>query len=248
MMVISSDLSLLDNTSGREFELFMINLFTKLGFSSTVTNRSKDYGCSVMLQQDDYRIAVQVNRSESELTFTSVQRALDSLKKYDAKLAIVVTNNKFMSSAKQLAKIKNVTLVDRKNLLDLIELSNLPVNHNKNLISFSEKIRKNVIKHGIDKESFNFLGLDTPKIDHSLLTKDAYGRPYPLNSKKEKLIDIFKELRGDSDTSVENNILLNSMMKYPLMFGTRNESEIFLNEMIKEFLLFKPKIDFYNLV
>ena len=38
------------------------------------------------------------------------------------------------------------------------------------------------------------------------------------------------------------------MEKYPLMFGTRNESEIFLLDMIKEFIIFKPKIDNYNLV
>ena len=69
----------------------------------------------MMLQQDGCRIAVQAKRSKTELTFTSVQRALDSLKKYDAQLAIVVTNNKFVLSAKHLAKIKNVTLIDRKN-------------------------------------------------------------------------------------------------------------------------------------
>lgn len=130
-MVISSDLSLLDNTSGREFELFIIDLFEKLGYSSTVTNRSKDNGFSILLKQGEYIIAVQAKRSESELSFTSVQRALDSLKKYTAQFAIVVTNNKFLSSAKQLAKIKSVSLIDRKKLLDLIELSNLPVNHKK---------------------------------------------------------------------------------------------------------------------
>jgi Predicted endonuclease distantly related to archaeal Holliday junction resolvase and Mrr-like restriction enzymes len=115
MVEISHDLSLLDNTIGREFEIFMVKLFEKLGYDTTVTNRSKDYGCDMMLQQGKYRIAVQAKRSESELNFTSVQRVLGSLKKYDAQLAIVVTNNKFISSAKQLAKIKNVVLIDRKN-------------------------------------------------------------------------------------------------------------------------------------
>ena len=247
-MEISSDLSSLDNTSGREFEIFVVSLFEKLGFSSTITNRSKDYGCDMMLQQGEYRIAVQAKRSESELTFTSVQRALDSLKKYDAKLAIVVTNNKFISSAKQLAKIKDVVLIDRKKLLDLIELSNLPVNHKKDLISFSNKINKGLIKQEIDKESFKFLGLDVPKVDHSLLTKDAYGRPYPVNTKKEKLIDMFIEIRGDNDTSVQKNILLNYMEKFPLLFGTKSDSEIFLHNMINELLIFKPKPDHYNLV
>ena len=241
------DLSILDNTTGREFEIFLVNLFEKLGYSTTVTNRSKDYGCDMMLQRGDYRIAVQAKRSESELNFTSVQRVLGSLKKYNAQMSIVVTNNKFISSAKQLAKIKDVVLIDRKKLLDLIELSNLSVNHKKDLIQFSNKTRKEIIKQEIDKETFNFLGLDVPKVDHSLLTKDAYGRPHPLNNKKEKLIDIFKEIRSD-DVSVPKENLLNSMEKYPLMFGTRDESEKFLFIMIKESVIFKPKIDYYNLV
>ena len=50
------DLSNLDNTFGREFEEFMIKLFEKLGYSTTVTNRSKEYGCDMMLQQSDYRL------------------------------------------------------------------------------------------------------------------------------------------------------------------------------------------------
>ena len=248
MVEISCDLSLIDNTTGREFETFIVKLFEKLGYSTTVTNRSKDHGCDMMLQQGEYRIAVQAKRSESELNFTSVQRALDSLKKYHAQLAIVVTNNKFISSAKKLAKIKNVALIDRKKLLDLIELSNLSVNHKKDLILFSTKINQELIKQDIDKRSFEFLGLDVPKIDHSLLTKDAYGRPHPLNNKKEKLIDIFKKIRGDDEISVQKDILLNSMEQYPLMFGTRNESEIFLSDMIEEFLIFKLKTDHYNLV
>ena len=80
------------------------------------------------------------------------------------------------------------------------------------------------------------------------MTKDAYGRPHPLNNKKEKLIDIFKEIRGDDELSVEKKILLDHMQKYPLMFGTKVDSEIFLFNMVKEFVIFTPKIDFYNLV
>jgi len=245
---ISCDLGILDNVSGREFEIFMISLFEKLGYAVTVTNRSKNYGCDIMLQQGECRIAVQSKRSESELNFMSVQRAMNSLTKYNAQLAIVVTNNKFIFSAKRLAKIKNVTLIDRKKLLDLIELANLPSNSKKDLIDFSNNIHKTMLKQGVDKQSFKFLGLDVPKVDHSLLTKDAYGRPYPLNIKKEKLIDIFKEIRGDDEVSIQKDTLLDFMEKYPLMFGTRSESEIFLFNMVKEFIIFKPKLDFYNLV
>ena len=242
------DLSNLDNTFGREFEEFMIKLFEKLGYSTTVTNRSKEYGCDMMLQQSDYRIAVQTTRSQSELTFTSVQRVLDSSRKYNSQMSVVITNNKFLSSAKNLAKIKNVVLIDRKKLLKLIDLSNLPVNENKDLVQFCKNIKNELIKQDIDKEILNFLGLDIPKVDHSLLTKDSYGRPHPVSNKKEKLIDIFKEIRGDDDLSVQKNILLNSMNKYPLMFGTKADSEIFLLSMVRELVIFKPKTDYYNLV
>ena len=247
-MNIHFNLSVLDNTSGREFEKFVISLFEKLGYSSTVTNRSKQYGCDMMLQQADYRIAVQTTRSESELNFTSVQRVLDSSKKYNSQMSIVITNNKFLSSAKNLAKIKNVVLLDRKKLLELIDLSNLPVHHKKDLVKFCKNIQNDLIKEDIDKEIMKFLGLDTQNIDHSLLTKNSFDRPTPQNNKKEKLFYIFKEIRGDEDLSVEKHILLNFMDKYPLMFGTKVDSEIFLNSMINELIIFKPKTDYYNLV
>ena len=182
------DLSKLDNTSGREFEEFVIELFKKLGYSTTVTNRSKEYGCDMMLQQSNYRVAVQTTRSESELTFTSVQRVLDSSRKYDSQMSVVITNNKFLSSAKNLAKIKNVVLIDRKKLLELIDLSNLPVNFKKDFVQFCKNIKNELIKQDIDKEILNFLGLDIPKVDHSLLTKDSYGRPHPVNNKNKSTL------------------------------------------------------------
>ena len=247
-MNMSCDLSVLDNTSGREFEKFIISLFQKLGYSSTITNRSKEYGCDMMLQQANYRIAVQTTRSESELTFTSVQRVLDSSRKYNSQLSIVITNNKFLSSAKNLAKIKDVVLLDRKKLLELVDLSNLPVNNKKDLVKFCKDVQNDLIKEDIDKEIMKFLGLDTQNVDHSLLTKNSFDRPIPSNNKKEKLFYIFKEIRGDEDLCVQKHILLNSMDKYPLMFGTKADSEIFLHNMVKELVIFKPKTDYYNLV
>ena len=202
----------------------------------------------MMLQQDNYRIAVQTTRSESELTFTSVQRVLDSSRKYNSQLSIVITNNKFLSSAKNLAKIKDVVLLDRKKLLELVDLSNLSVNNKKDLVKFCKDVQNDLIKEDIDKEIMKFLGLDTQNVDHSLLTKNSFDRPIPSNNKKEKLFYIFKEIRGDEDLCVQKHILLNSMDKYPLMFGTKADSEIFLHNMVKELVIFKPKTDYYNLV
>jgi len=59
MVEISHDLALLDNTIGREFEIFVVKLFEKLGYDTTVTNRSKDYGCDMMLQQGKASIELQ---------------------------------------------------------------------------------------------------------------------------------------------------------------------------------------------
>ena len=141
-----------------------------------------------------------------------------------------------------------MVLLDRKKLLELIDLSNLPVHHKKDLVKFCKNIQNDLIKEDIDKEIMKFLGLDTQNIDHSLLTKNSFDRPTPQNNKKEKLFYIFKEIRGDEDLSVEKHILLNFMDKYPLMFGTKVDSEIFLHSMINELIIFKPKTDYYNLV
>ena len=59
---------------------------------------------------------------------------------------------------------------------------------------------------------------------------------------------MFIEIRGDNETSVQKDILLNYMEKFPLIFGTKADSEIFLHDMIKSFIIFKPKTDYYNLV
>ncbi|MGB0725000.1 MAG: restriction endonuclease [Nitrosopumilus sp.] len=247
-MDVSCDLSELDKTSGREFEEFIIKIFEKLGYFSTVTNRSKEYGSDIMLQQSDFRIAVQTTRSNSELNFTSVQRVLAYSRKYSSDLSAVITNNKFLNSAKNLAKTKNVILIDRKKLLELIEFSNLPVTQRKDFVEFCNHIQNNTVKEEIDKKSLEFLGLNSQKTDHSLLTKNSFGRPIPLNNKKEKLFQIFKEIRGDNDTSVNEDILLDFMEKYPLLFGNKSESEIFLQIMINQFVVFKPKDNYYNLV
>jgi len=61
MVEISYDLSLIDNTTGREFEIFMVDLFEKLGYSATVTNRSKDHGCDMMLQQGEIELQFKLN-------------------------------------------------------------------------------------------------------------------------------------------------------------------------------------------
>ena len=92
------------------------------------------------------------------------------------------------------------------------------------------------------------MGLNSQKTDHSLLTKNSFGRPIPLNNKKEKLFQIFKEIRGDNDISVNEDNLLDFMEKYPLLFGNKSESEIFLQIMINQFVVFKPKDNYYNLV
>ena len=163
-------------------------------------------------------------------------------------MSVVITNNKFLSSAKNLAKIKNVVLIDRKKLLELIDLSNLPVNENKDLVQFCKSVQNESIKQDIDKEILKFLGLDTPKVDHSLLTKNSFGRITPLSNKKEKLFYIFREIRGDDDVSVNQDVLIDFMEKYPLLFGTREESEEFLLDMVNQFVIFKPKKNYYNLV
>ena len=111
-------------------------------------------------------------------------------------MSIVITNNKFLSSAKNLAKLKNVVLLDRKKLLELIDLSNLPINHKKDLVKFCKNVQNDLIKEDIDKEIMKFLGLDTQNVDHGLLTKNSFDRPTHKIIKKKNYSIFLKKLEG----------------------------------------------------
>jgi len=119
----SYDLAMIDKMAGFQFERYIARLFQEFDFSTTVTKKSGDFGCDVLLEKNGDRIAVQVKHSTDKVTLKAVQEIVASLKKYDARIGAVIANTKFTKSARQLGKINGVVMINRNALLRLIDLS-----------------------------------------------------------------------------------------------------------------------------
>jgi len=123
--VHSYDLAMIDKMTGFEFEEYVGRLFQEFDFSVIVTPKTHDFGCDVILEKNGDRIGIQTKRFEGKVSLRAVQEIVASLKKYDARIGVVVSNSKYTKNARQLAKINDVVMINRNALLRLIDLSKM---------------------------------------------------------------------------------------------------------------------------
>ena len=70
----------------------------------------------------------------------------------------------------------------------------------------------------MDKQTLQFLGLDVPKIDHSLLTKEAHGTL--------GLYDIVAQIDSTTDEKIQEIVRTNSSNKYWIKPSTTTLTEL----------------------
>ena len=119
------DFNKIDNLSGHDFEKLIAKLFKKMGYAVMQTKASSDLGCDILLEKEGEKTAIQTKRQINPVTNSSVQEVVASLKVYNAKHGMVVTNNFFTSNAIELASANNIKLINRTDLFGLIEKHNL---------------------------------------------------------------------------------------------------------------------------
>ena len=110
----------IDRCTGVEFEEILNELFSRLGYHVETTKSSGDQGVDLLLKQDGEITAVQAKCYSSSVGNSAVQEIIAGKTYYNAHKAIVVTNNYFTSSAKDLAVSANVLLWDRDKLNEMI--------------------------------------------------------------------------------------------------------------------------------
>ena len=116
---------------GYDFENCSANLLLNNGFNNVeVTQYSGDFGVDIIAYKDDIKYAIQCKKYSSQVGIKAVQEVIGSKTMNDCHVAVVLTNNFFTSSAKELAKKNNVLLWDRNKLKELID--NLPEQKNDN--------------------------------------------------------------------------------------------------------------------
>lgn len=102
-----------DLMNGDEFENFIGELFSKLGYNTNITKHSGDQGIDVIAENNNVRIGIQAKCYSGTVGNSAVQEAVAGKKFYKLDKVIVVTNSFFTSSAIELASANNVILWDR---------------------------------------------------------------------------------------------------------------------------------------
>ena len=110
----------IDMMNGSEFERFIGEMFSKMGYSAEVTKHSGDQGIDVVAEKNDIRIGVQVKCYTNSVGNSAIQEAVAGKKYYNCNKVIVITNNTFTNSAIELAQVNDVILWDRNILKEKI--------------------------------------------------------------------------------------------------------------------------------
>lgn len=118
-----SGIAEVDLMDGIQFEHFLRELFERLGYEVKLTKESGDFGADLILKKDSAKIAVQAKRYKKAVGIKAVQEISASVKVYNADTAWVVTNSTYTKAASDLAKANHVKLIDRDQLVQMINAS-----------------------------------------------------------------------------------------------------------------------------
>ena len=114
-----------NDMDGFDFEKYTGKLLKANGFTKVeVTQCSSDFGVDVIAYKDDIKYAIQCKKYSSPVGIKAVQEVIGSKTMNDCHVAVVLTNNTFTKSAKELAEKNNVLLWGRDKLVELIENMN----------------------------------------------------------------------------------------------------------------------------
>jgi restriction system protein len=113
--------------NGHQFEDYLKELFSILGYQAVRTKLSGDQGADLIVKIDGVKTVIQAKKYQGSVTNKAVQEVVASKKHYGADNAMVVTTGTFTKSAIELAKSNKVDLWDKDKLKKVI------CNINKNI-------------------------------------------------------------------------------------------------------------------
>ena len=138
----------IDLMNGFEFEDFLSQLFTKMGYKVEQTKLSGDQGADLILERNSNKTVVQAKCYSGKIGNKAVQEVVASIKHYKAENGMIVTNSSFTPSAIKLADSNNIRLVDRKKLDELIQKYMNGSQKEELIMSHNEMISYEEIKKG----------------------------------------------------------------------------------------------------
>ena len=113
----------IDKMNGEEFEIYIGELFKKLGYKIVVTKVSGDQGIDVIVQKGGIKTGIQCKRYTNKVSNSAIQEAVAGKAQYGLDKVMVITTNYFTKSAIELANSNNVVLWNRDKLESVVELT-----------------------------------------------------------------------------------------------------------------------------
>jgi restriction system protein len=111
-----SDLTVIDEMSGVEFEEFVGAQLRVRGWRVTHTASTGDYGVDLIAAKEGLRMAVQCKRLARAVGVAAVQQVVSGALHHRCDQSVVVTNQGFTKAARQLATTHGCRLVGREQL------------------------------------------------------------------------------------------------------------------------------------
>ncbi|MCB8959575.1 MAG: restriction endonuclease [Ardenticatenales bacterium] len=114
----------IDSMDGYQFEAFLVELYTRLGYDVEPTRKGADQGADLFVERFGRRIVIQAKNYKDNVGNSAVQQAHAAKTFYECDEAMVVTNSYFTPSARELAVNAQIRLVDRDELTEYIDQYN----------------------------------------------------------------------------------------------------------------------------
>lgn len=111
----------IQSLNGPEFEVFLANLLTKMGYRTEVTKISGDQGCDIKASINGMTFAIQAKNYSYPVGNKAVQEAIAGKGFYGLGKAWVITNSTFTTQAKELADKTDTLLWDGEQLKQAID-------------------------------------------------------------------------------------------------------------------------------
>ena len=112
----------IDTFTGVEFEAFLAKIYARMGYSVEFTKTTGDQGADLLASKSDEITVIQAKRysTDNKVGNSAVQEVVAAIRHYDARYGIVVTSSYFTPAAIALAQSNKIVLVDRDQLVGLI--------------------------------------------------------------------------------------------------------------------------------
>ena len=110
----------LDSMDGKRFESFLLDTLRAKDIRAEITKSSGDQGVDLIVRYRLKTIVIQYKRYSNTVGNSAIQEVYAGDTYYNADAAIVITNNKFTSSAIELAERCRVLLIDKTSIKDFL--------------------------------------------------------------------------------------------------------------------------------